>query len=92
MDVRDICPYPCGTSAHRLLSKKEIHSILTIKENKKNWEIHRHSRENACNFVDLAGFEPAISSVRWIKMQGKIGKKASTASNIAQKHHAVSAY
>lgn len=47
MDLRNICPYYHGIYAHRLLSKKEIHSILTIRENKKNREIHRYSRENA---------------------------------------------
>ena len=47
MDIRDICSYYHGTYAHRFLSKKEIHSLLTIKEDKKNREIHRHSRENS---------------------------------------------
>jgi hypothetical protein len=27
IDIRDICPYPHGTSAYRLLSRKEIQSF-----------------------------------------------------------------
>jgi len=42
--------------------------------------------------VDLAGFEPAASSVRWIKMQGEKEKMQFITSNISQNQHAVSAY
>jgi len=42
--------------------------------------------------VDLAGFEPAASSVRWVKKQGNKEKKPSFTSNIAQNQHSISAY
>jgi hypothetical protein len=44
------------------------------------------------NSVDLAGFEPAASSVRWMSRKGKRGKKASITSTMCQNHHTVLAY
>ena len=42
--------------------------------------------------VDWEGFEPATSSVRWIKWEGKRGEKTSITSKMYQNHHTVRAY
>jgi hypothetical protein len=64
MDIRDICPYTRGTPAYRLLSRKEILSFCTIKEYKTR---HSPPGEKTVNLVDLEGFEPSTSSVRWMR-------------------------
>ena len=56
LSLRDICP--------STFVKKRNTIFLNDKKIIKNQDIRHYSCKNAWNFVDLAGFEPAASSVR----------------------------